>query len=79
MFEKHFIKEFYVETDIHLKTTLQEFKEDIDSREFDSIEYRTDKAGFPFLRKLAHIYFKNEFFVDEWRGIDQKKIKIFAT
>ena len=69
LFQKHFDREFYVETNIALKETLKEFKEDIESRDFDCIEYRTDKAGFPFLRKLAHIYFKNELFVDEWREI----------
>ena len=69
LFEKHFDREFYVETNIALKPTLKEFKEDIESRDFDSIEYRTDKSGFPFLRKLAHVYFKNEFFVGEWREI----------
>jgi hypothetical protein len=67
LFEKHFDREFYVETNIVLKPTLKEFKEDIESRDFDTIQYRTDKSGFPFLRKLAHIYFKNELFVDEWR------------
>lgn len=67
LFEKHFDQEFYIETGIELKSTLKEFKKDITGREFHSIEYRTDKAGFPFLRKLAHIYFKNELFVDEWR------------
>lgn len=69
LFEKHFHDEFYVETDITLKATLKEFKEDIEERHFESIEYRTDKAGYPFLRKLAHIYYKNELFVDEWRRI----------
>jgi hypothetical protein len=68
LFEKHFDQEFYVETSIDLKTTLEEFKNEIAERDFESIEYRTDKAGFPFLRKLAHIYYKNELFVDEWRG-----------
>lgn len=72
LFEKHFEPEFYVETDIELKSSLEEFKTDMQERVFESSEYRTDKAGFPFLRKLAHIYFKNEFFVDEWR----KKLSI---
>jgi hypothetical protein len=67
LFEKHFDREFYVETSIVLKSSLKGFKEDIEARDFESIDYRTDKAGYPFLRKLAHIYFKNELFVDEWR------------
>lgn len=72
LFEKHFDQEFYVETGIELKSTLIEFTKDISGREFQTIEYRTDKAGFPFLRKLAHIYFKNELFVDEWRKYYKK-------
>jgi len=67
LFEKHFDQEFYVETSIDLKNTLEEFKAAISEREFEEIDYRTDQAGFPFLRKLAHIYYKNELFVDEWR------------
>ena len=30
-------------------------------------EYRTDKAGYSFLRDLAHIYNKTPYFPDKWR------------
>jgi len=30
-------------------------------------EYRTDKAGYPFLKDLAHIYNKTPYFPDKWR------------
>ncbi len=32
-------------------------------------EYRTDKAGYPFLKDLAHIYFQIPYFPDKWRNI----------
>lgn len=50
--------------------TFSEFKEKICERakEFE-YDYRTDAAGYPFLRKLAHIYFRTPFFPDDWRNI----------
>lgn len=38
-------------------------------KEFE-YQYRTDKAGYPFLRDLAHMYFKTPYFPDKWRSID---------
>lgn len=67
LFEKYLDDEFYVETNIDLMPSLAEFGEIMSNKEIEKVDYRTDKAGFPFLRTLAHIYFKNEFFVDEWR------------
>ncbi|MEO9850326.1 MAG: hypothetical protein ABJH72_24605 [Reichenbachiella sp.] len=69
LFEKHFGNEFYVETGIEFQSNINEFKEYMKKKENDSIEYRTDASGFGFLRKLAHVYFKNEYFVDEWRSM----------
>lgn len=50
--------------------SFEDFKIDYQSRigEF-SYDYRTDKAGYPFLRNLAHIYFKTPYFPDKWRNI----------
>ena len=71
LFEKHFDQEFYVETNISLKNTLTEFKTTIKEKKIKSISYRTDAAGLPFLRCLAHIYFNNEFFPDTWRNMNK--------
>jgi hypothetical protein len=50
--------------------SFEEFKEDIAKRKNEfRYKYRTDKAGFPFLRDLAHIYFKTPYFPDKWRSI----------
>jgi hypothetical protein len=59
--------EMYVETNIHLPNELKDFKAAIKGKPIKSYSYRTDKAGFSFLRTLAHTYFKNEPFVEEWR------------
>ncbi|WP_211295590.1 hypothetical protein [Polaribacter porphyrae] len=34
-----------------------------------SYEYRTDSAGYPFLKSLAHIYNRIPYFPDKWRNI----------
>ncbi|WP_420573035.1 hypothetical protein [Kordia sp.] len=49
----------------------EQFKFDYQKRinEFE-YEYRTDKAGYPFLRNLAHIYFKTPYFPDKWRSVE---------
>lgn len=32
-------------------------------------DYRTDKAGYAFLKDLAHLYFKTPYFPDKWRFV----------
>ncbi len=50
--------------------SFNDFKAKIQARknEFE-YDYRTDKAGFPFLKDLAHIYFNTPYFPDKWRGL----------
>jgi len=78
LFEKHFDREFYVETSISLKDSFNEFREWARAKTLENISYRTDRAGFPYVRRLAHIYYNNEFFPDSWRTmfhLDTKKNK----
>lgn len=50
--------------------TFSEFGEKFNNcREEFSYEYRTDTAGFDFIRQLAHHYFKTPYFPDKWRGL----------
>jgi hypothetical protein len=50
--------------------TFEEFQEKMDKRKDEFIyEYRTDKAGYPFLKDLAHFYFQTPYFPDKWRNI----------
>lgn len=69
MFERHMDVEYYIESYFALPEDFNEFKKKVREKEYVKPEYRTDKAGFPFLRTLAHNYFKNEIFPDEWREI----------
>lgn len=48
----------------------EDFKEKIKKRkkEFE-YNYRTDDAGYPFLKNLAHYYFMTPYFPDKWRNI----------
>lgn len=48
-----------------------EYQKRIDEFEYD---YRTDKAGYPFLRNLAHIYFQIPYFPDKWRKLHLETI-----
>ncbi len=50
--------------------SFDDFKAKIQTRknEFE-YDYRTDKAGFPFLKDLAHIYFNTPYFPDKWRSL----------
>lgn len=50
--------------------SFEDFKTKVESRkkEFE-YDYRTDKAGYSFLRDLAHIYFETPYFPDKWRSL----------
>lgn len=67
LFEKHMEDEYYVVTDFDLPDDFDEFKKSVFSKEINTYCYRTDEAGFPFLRILAHNFYKNEIFPAEWR------------
>jgi len=50
------------------KMSFKEFKKEIITRKDEfTYEYRTDKAGFSFLKDLAHIHFRTPYFPDKWR------------
>lgn len=53
---------------LHDEMTFEDFKNEYNKRvdEFE-FDYRTDKAGYSFLRNLAHIYFQIPYFPDKWR------------
>ncbi|PHQ30619.1 hypothetical protein [Leeuwenhoekiella nanhaiensis] len=53
--------------------TFDDFRSEYEKRidEFKYV-YRTDKAGYPFLRNLAHIYFQIPYFPDKWRTLNVK-------
>lgn len=72
MFEKHMDTEYYIESEFSLPENFEDFKKKIKEREINKITYRTDNAGFPFLRTLAHKYFKNELYPNEWRDLIAK-------
>ncbi|MEH6680324.1 MAG: hypothetical protein V7724_07230 [Sediminicola sp.] len=48
----------------------KKFKAKLEMRKEEFIyEYRTDKAGYSFLKDLAHFYFQTPYFPDKWRNI----------
>lgn len=69
MFEKHMNNEYYIESHFSLEDNFDDFKTKVKAKNCDSLDYRTDNAGFPFLRSLAHKYFKNEIYPNEWRNL----------
>jgi len=72
MFEKHMDTEYFIESEFSLPKNFEDFKKKVKEKEIYKIDYRTDNAGFSFLRILAHKYFKNEIFPNEWRDIIAK-------
>ena len=55
--------------DLNQELSFEDFKEDLNKRKNEfQYEYRTDIAGFPFLKDLAHIYFQTPYFPDKWRN-----------
>lgn len=63
LFEKRLYDELSVETSIKLPDTLEAFQTSF-KKKYHSIKYRTDAAGFWYLRILAHKYYETDFFPD---------------
>ncbi len=68
LFEKNLHNEFFVESYSNLPENFEDFKKKVTSYSPIVIDYRTDVANLKFLRTLAHSYFKNEVFPNEWRN-----------
>lgn len=66
LFEKNMHDEYYVECLEPLPEKFEDFIKLVKDIKIDSLEYRTDKVGFSYLRYLAHSYFKNELVPEEW-------------
>lgn len=63
LFEHKLSKEVYVDTSIALPEMLDDFKKSF-KKKYRSIKYRTDAAGYGFLRTLAHKYYETDLFPD---------------
>lgn len=67
LFDREIKDEGYAETTIDLHESFEDFSKAIKAKERLDIDYRTDRAGFQFLRYLAHSYYKTPFLTNEWR------------
>jgi len=55
---------------LHNDLSFEDFKKECLERKNEfHYDYRTDKAGFPFLKDLAHIYFQIPHFPDKWKNL----------
>lgn len=63
LFEHRLYEEMAVQTDIKLPETIDDFHENY-TKKYSSMKYRTDAAGFEFLRILAHKYYETDLFPD---------------
>jgi len=59
----------YSETSIELPDNLASLKERLRANPGEEVNFRTDRAGFRFLKYLAAIYFKNDLFPRDWRQL----------
>lgn len=58
----------YSNYNLNADITFEEFKEKLSKRKYEyEYDYRTDEAGYSFLRELAHFHFKTPYFPDAWR------------
>lgn len=72
--KKHFNDGYQSDTimfkDFDKELSFEDFKEIIRNRKDEFYyQYRTDKAGYSFLKDLAHIYFRTPYFPDKWRNL----------
>jgi hypothetical protein len=63
LFEHRLYDEMAVQTDIKLPDTLDGFHKNY-LKKYSSIAYRSDVAGFEFMRVLAHKYYETDLFPD---------------
>lgn len=63
LFDHRLYEEMSVQTNVKLPKTLEEFRSSY-YKPYDSIAYRTDVAGFFYLRILAHKYYETDLFPD---------------
>ena len=63
LFEHRLYEELSVQTSIKLPKTMEEFRSSY-YKPYNSIAYRTDAAGFYYLRILAHKYYETDLFPD---------------
>lgn len=63
LFDHRLFDEMSVQTDVCLPETLEAFGSSF-AKPYESIPYRTDDAGFCYLRILAHNYYQTDLFPD---------------
>lgn len=74
LFEGHQHNGYFVETPVKGgKSAFVEFRDKLLAEPSEEIKFRTDAAGFRYLRLLAHFYYKNELPPFEWRSLLKEK------
>ena len=63
LFEHRLYEEMAVQTDIKLPESIDDFHDSF-MKKYTSMKYRTDVAGYGFLRLLAHKYYETDLFPD---------------
>lgn len=73
LFSKEFFNDGYqreisLYKNLHENLSFKDFKEELMRRKEEfTYTYRTDEAGYAYLKDLAHIYFRTPYFPDKWR------------
>lgn len=68
-FQENINEYVYSVTSIPLAVDLSAFKQYIKEQPEEKMDFRTDAAGFRFLKYLAALYYRNDIFPDEWRWL----------
>ncbi|RFM34408.1 hypothetical protein [Chitinophaga silvisoli] len=59
--------EYFTEASLTYPDSMTEALEKLKAIPIESHEWKIEKAGFPYVRLLAHHFFKNDFVPSEWR------------
>ena len=66
-FSPYFSDSMYVEHSIALPENAEDFRKAVKAKQLLDIPFRTEAAGFPFLRTLSNLVYKNDVFPYQWR------------
>ncbi len=69
LFEQQLNDELYVELSIKLPQNFVEYRDKLKTLPLNTFNYRTDEAGYSYLRTLAHVFYKTDIFPEEWRQL----------
>lgn len=77
LFSKPLDQEYYAETSISLPVSFEDFKNKTRNKDRNPVVFKTNTAGYGFLKISAHSFYRSEPFPFEWRQLfDRVNVQI---